>query len=317
MCAAVGNYVEVYIWRGRNSYGEMTTSSESITAVNIKGSPITGLERCGHTSACIFEETLRGRNIKTTTHYISLWPGGDGKGYLQQNLQHDIISERGLPDVIVRLQHLNNQRMIDMFIMAKAKVANGTLTWTLIASDDANIVSGSTTANCASFVWFFLKVGGIDKPEYSKTLNYKGPRDTEFYNKVKCNIGRRLWGLGDGWIWTRKFLTPYALSLRVASAAEAYDDDKAATIAKMNNPHMVDREVEARTYSAINTAGVREGTNLNMNRGASPAISTSGSTIKYLVGNLFLTGVGIGVGTFCLVKLCIWGFNKYNPIENE
>ncbi len=62
---------------------------------------------------------------------------------------------------------------------------------------------------------------------------------------IKCDLGRILWGAFDGVFWTKQHFSPYALSLRVASAAEAFKDDKLATIEIMDSDRVaLERERE-------------------------------------------------------------------------
>lgn len=225
-------YVEVYIWRAKNSEGYSTTSSEGIrhAIVNAKNQVI-GPERCGHISMGMFPN---GRDPM----YVSLWPQRNAPSTLVQTLNQDQdpFHEGTKPDVIVRLFHLNIEPMIEAFNQVKGRVEEGRITWVMDAPDDQDVTDPNhTTANCTSFVWAFLKIGGIGQGEYGKTVSVRGPKDGDFYKKVKCDLGRILWGAFDGVFWTKKHFSPYALSLRVASAAEAFVDDKQATIEIMDS----------------------------------------------------------------------------------
>jgi hypothetical protein len=58
-----------------------------------------------------------------------------------------------------------------------------------------------------------------------------------FYKMTKCNQGNRWGGIFNGAPWTNRWFSPKALLLRTASAAEAFPDDVAQTIAIMRQLH--------------------------------------------------------------------------------
>jgi hypothetical protein len=97
--------------------------------------------------------------------------------------------------------------------------------------------------------------------------------------------------------------TPYALSLRVASAAEAYADDKAETIAAMNSNRIDNRERGGARPIVI--AGALAA---NAPRVASIAVSPN----RYLVGNFLL----ISVGAFCAIKIGLWACKNSKSLED-
>jgi hypothetical protein len=236
--AAITSYVEVYVWRGKDRNNYTTTSSEGIRhrlIDAIKG--VQGFERCGHVSMGIYQDKL-------PCTYISLWPSNSAPSVLMESFDNDLANENSNPDVILRLHHLDIPRMLEEFNKIKIKIERKEIAWVMEASDNQDVTNSevNSTANCTSFVWSFLKIGGLEpitKTEYAKSVSLSGPKDGDFYKIVKCNIGQRFGGVFDGWWWTRQYFTPYGLVLRVASALEAYEDDKTETVKIMKSERVV------------------------------------------------------------------------------
>ncbi len=239
------SYVEVYIWRGKDREGYTTTSTEGIKhALEDPVSP-EGPQRCGHVSMGIF----RANDLQT---YISLWPGKDNLGVLVPSLENDQSPhcEGTLPDVIVRLHHLKMDEMVNSFNQVKARIENNKIFWKMDASDHEDVTNQrNTAASCSSFVWTFLKVGGLnlnDKTSpYYRRVSLKGPNNREFYNILKCNLGQILCGWFDGAFWTKDHFTPYALCLRVGSVAEGFKEDKEKTIEIMKSDRVAKEKIRA------------------------------------------------------------------------
>lgn len=213
MVQSTQNYVEVFIWRARDYDGYVTTSSEG-ARLEKSGNP--GKGRVGHAALNILQND--------TSKYISLWPDLKEKVILIENFKQE--REGCNPDVIIRLKHLNIPAMIKHYELAKARVQKKELTWDWHVHAESSPFLEDPRVSCVSFVWWLLKEGGIrERSGYGENLSDQGPSDPHFYKLLKCNLGQTLWGWFDGFWWTTEFFTPYALSLRVGSAAERYSDD--------------------------------------------------------------------------------------------
>jgi hypothetical protein len=223
------NYTEVYIWRARDKDGYITTSSEGG-----RHESIPGLGRVGHASLQVFQENK-------SPVYMSLWPIPREKmiddnryAVLVPTFDLEVTDWEGTkPDVIVRLYHLHTKRMIDAYEKIKIRVESNKVLWDwrMVRDTDDLTSSACTVASCVSFVWTCLLVGGIYDVStgYQKFWSKRGPSDNGLYELTRCNLGQTFFGLFDGFPWTNQFFTPYALSLRVSSATEAWEEDKEFT----------------------------------------------------------------------------------------
>lgn len=218
------SYAEVYIWLGRNKQGKIATAAGG--GITEKKEELSGA-RCGHAALGLFN----GRDVV----HISLWD----QDRLFKSIEEDQAprAEGGPPDVIIRLHHLDIPKMLQAFNEASKRVSNGKINWTLCVSKDRDITNpGSSKANCATFVYSFLKVGGFGDPtsRYSQYEKGAGPKGS-FYYTTKCDLGEIFGGIFNGAPWANANFTPKALLLRVAAAAEAYPDDIKATIEVMKS----------------------------------------------------------------------------------
>lgn len=230
-------YCEIYIWLGRNDDGVPSTA-----AGGGKVSKNDDSARCGHAALGIVD----GKK----TVYVSLWPGKKGSSFVD-SLEHDNVNEGGPPDTIIRLHNLNIPDMLTALGKVEKKAKEGKVKWVAKASskDKYDITqSKSTEANCATCVYFILKAGGLNDPssKYSKHTSGKGPKDRTFYEKTKCNVADIFFGIFNGSIFTKSYFTPKGLLLRVASAAEAYSEDKATT-SKIMSSDRVTQDVDAKS----------------------------------------------------------------------
>lgn len=273
-------YVEVYIWRARDENGLITDSGKGARIENARGKlyaklievektcgsdsydfqdilariDALKLGRVGHGSLGIFPGNRR------PVVYASLWPNHKtGASTLVPSLEKDIENEKTKPDVIIRLHHLNIEAMIQAFNrQIKRRVDVSAFYWNIWNSSakDNACSDECSVASCVTLVWSLLKVGGIDKTVnslYSKHVRKRGPKDSTFYSILKCNVAKVAAGIFDGVSWTTKFFSPYALSLRAGSAAEAYDDDKKATISIMESDRVEKSWEKFSTQELIHT----------------------------------------------------------------
>jgi hypothetical protein len=223
------SYAEVYIWLAKDRDGYTTTSSEGGKQSKQANK---GLARCGHVSMTISIEDK-------SKVYVSLWPGKFAPAVLQNSFQDDTSKEceGSLPDVVIRLHSLSVKDMLDSFNAQKKRIAKGEITWVMDISDNEDVTTGGTKANCASFVYSFLKIGGLGKPNsiyYQKTRS-TGPSDSTFYQVTKCNAVDRFGGYFNWAPWTSWYFTPKALLLCTAAAAEKDARDKETTTKLMQS----------------------------------------------------------------------------------
>lgn len=256
MTSSITSYVEIYIWRARDKDGLVTTSSEGARHESTsKGG------RVGHASLQVFSGN-------TNPVYISLWPVPIGQqqqegqkeryAVLVPSLSKEISSWEGTkPDIIVRLYHLNTKKIIDAFNEIQPRILKKEIVWDWwMVNDTSDVTSPKhTIASCTSFVWTFLKIGGINESStrYPKSWSTRGPKDGDFYKKIKCNLGQRFGGWFDGFPWTKTYFTPYALSLRVGSAAEAWTEDKKATIEIMDSDRVYSEKENSNSLAIDST----------------------------------------------------------------
>ncbi len=244
MSQQVGSYTDVYIWRARDENGYITTSSEGWRNDGNRNNP----GRVGHASIYVAKVGEK----EKTYGYASLWPSGGKHENLRAKItvikdsrlntfEQDKDQEEGKPDVIIRLFHLNVDKMLEAIEIIIKRDENKDLYWTAKASDtDDAINPNCKKASCVSLVWSILRRGGIDEKDgfYANAMSNKGPKDKAFFNLLKCNLGQRAAGRFNGWFWTNKIFTPYALCLRVGSAAEAdedYDKKETMNLMRSNN----------------------------------------------------------------------------------
>jgi hypothetical protein len=211
------NYVEVFIWRARDEEGYVTTSSEG---ARLEQKADSGFARVGHGALNVVKN-----NIQT---YMSLWPNVHGIGtqraVLVKNLDEEKSSYEGAdPDVIVRLYNLNINKILQAFKEIKKRVSQDNFGWTWKASDTDDIIDKKCDkASCVSFVWSMLKQGGIDSlSPYKENWTKVGPKDSDFYRTLKCNLAQVLWGYFDGYSWTEERPSNWGFSITVVVAAIA------------------------------------------------------------------------------------------------
>lgn len=241
------SFVEVYVWLAKDRDGHTTTSSEGGSQAQQANR---GLARCGHVSMEMFP-------AGKPSVYVSLWPGRDAPAVTQLSLAHDMApgAEGTKPDVILRLHNLAVNSMVDSFAIQKKRVDKGEVRWVLDISDSEDVTNGGKTANCASFVYSFLKIGGLGKPSsvYYQKSRSTGPADSDFYYLTKCNAGDR-WGGYFNWApWTSWYFTPKALLLCAAAAAGTNALDKEATTGIMKSDRVaVERQRVWSTGEKVN-----------------------------------------------------------------
>ncbi|HEY4255092.1 MAG TPA: hypothetical protein VGM34_01940, partial [Chlamydiales bacterium] len=236
MAAAASNqvkqpssYVEVNVWLAKDRDGCTTTSSEGGKQSQQANK---GLARCGHVSMTMYPQGK-------PSVYVSLWPGESAPAVLRNRFEEDTsdAGEGSLPDVVIRLHNLVINSMVDSFDAQKKRIVKNEITWVMDISDAEDVTADGTKANCASFVYSFLKIGGLAKSQsiyYQKTRS-TGPSDSAFYNLTKCNAGDLLGGYFNWAPWTSWYFTPKALLLCTAAAAEKNALDKSETTAIMNS----------------------------------------------------------------------------------
>jgi hypothetical protein len=229
------SYVELYIWLAKDKEGYTTTSSEG---GKLAGQAYSGVARCGHVSMEMFPSNK-------PSVYVSLWPGKVVPALLEASLKNDEDNEGSRPDVIIRLHRLAINSMVDSFNCQKQRIEKKAISWVMDVSDSEDVTEGFTRANCASFVYSFLKVGGLFRKNsiyYQKTRS-TGPKDSSFYNLMKCNAGDR-WGGYFNWApWTSWYFTPKALLLCTAAAAENVKEDMEVTTKIMNSNRVAKEKI--------------------------------------------------------------------------
>ncbi len=251
-----GSYTEVYIWLGKDSEGYTTTSSEGWRLERREDRR--GPERVGHASMQIFQP---GQGKIPPNVYMSFWPDVVTRtkpGMLVKSLEVEQTDFEGtLPDVIIRLHGLDIPKMLAAFNQVKNRIeVQKTLRWKGDVSASEDVTDPNTrVASCVTFVYSFLRMGGLDNPlTYKNHVRGRGPRDWSFYNTTKCNAGDRAWGLFNGFPWTNWIFTPKALLLRTASAAERYASDINETKTIMGSDRVAVEKVQP--SAALAPAGV-------------------------------------------------------------
>lgn len=213
--AASMSFVDVYVWLGKTPDGEPATGLAGAKF----GSD--GQARCGHASMAIWDDAGR-------QHYVSFWPPAN---YIP-SLGEDIVREGSLPDVVLRMHHLNVPAMLQRFEELKTRK----LEWSF---ESPSVIKDKNRANCASFVYTLVTAGNAGSGNFylqkRKDVRISVTEIHRYEELTKKKHAEIAGGVFDLAPWTKGYFTPKGLLTRIIAFSETVETDRKATTTMMRN----------------------------------------------------------------------------------